>query len=125
MGVARDRIKQCRISCRMTQDEVAGYLGTTKQTVYKYETGVITNIPLIAIEKMARLFHVTPEYLTGWKDSFPQPVCLNSDEVRLIGIYRALPEEGKEFMLRQARAAQIMYESEGGELKIAEPSPEK
>ncbi len=109
MSNAGERIRQCRLSCRMTQDEVAGYLGVAKQTVFKYENGIITNIPLEAIERMALLFRVPPAYLAGWKDILPQPLLLHEDEVQLIERYRNLPPEGQEMMQRQADAYQIMY----------------
>lgn len=63
-----ERIKALREQFGMTQDELAEKLGTTKQTVYKYETGVITNIPSDKIEEMAALFGVTPSYLMGWDE---------------------------------------------------------
>ena len=63
-----ERIKALREKNGMTQDELAEKLGTTKQTVYKYETGVITNIPSDKIEEMAALFGVTPSYLMGWDE---------------------------------------------------------
>ena len=61
-----ERIKQLREKFGLTQDELAEKLGTTKQTIYKYETGVITNIPSDKIEEMAALFGVAPSYLMGW-----------------------------------------------------------
>ena len=61
-----ERIKALREQFGFTQDELAEKLGTTKQTIYKYETGVITNIPSDKIEEMAALFGVTPSYLMGW-----------------------------------------------------------
>lgn len=62
------RIKACRIACKLTQEDVARHLGIGKQAVYKYECGAVTNIPLENIEKMAALFGVPPEYLSGWSD---------------------------------------------------------
>lgn len=63
-----ERIKTLREQFNMTQDELADRLGTTKQTIYKYETGVVTNIPSDKIEEMARIFGVTPSYLMGWDE---------------------------------------------------------
>ena len=61
-----ERIKALREQLGMTQDELAEKLGTTKQNIYKYETGVVTNIPSDKIEQMAALFGVHPSYLMGW-----------------------------------------------------------
>lgn len=63
-----DRIKFLRERYKLTQDEMAEKIGTTKQTIYKYEMGLITNIPSDKIEAMARLFDVSPSYLMGWED---------------------------------------------------------
>lgn len=63
-----ERIKALREQFGLTQEELAEKLGTTKQTVFKYETDVISNIPSDKIEKMAELFGVDPSYLMGWDD---------------------------------------------------------
>ena len=63
-----DRIKVLREKFGLTQEELAEKLGTTKQTIFKYETNVITNIPSDKIEKMAELFGVSPAYLMGWDE---------------------------------------------------------
>lgn len=62
------RIKQLREENGMTQTEVAMAIRTTKQNIYKYETGIITNIPSDKIEAIANLFSVSPAYLMGWED---------------------------------------------------------
>ena len=48
-----ERIKSCRETANLTQDELAKRLATTKQTIYKYENNIVTNIPSDKIEKMA------------------------------------------------------------------------
>lgn len=63
-----ERIKLHREKANLTQDELAKQLNTTKQTVYKYENNVVTNIPSDKIEKMAELFGVNPGYLMGWEE---------------------------------------------------------
>ena len=67
------RIKELRESNHLTQTELAEKLGTTKQTIYKYENGIITNIPSDKIEIMAKLFDVSPMYIMCWEDkpTFP------------------------------------------------------
>ena len=39
------RIKEMRLDKNLTQDELAARIHTTKQTIHKYENGIITNIP--------------------------------------------------------------------------------
>jgi len=67
-----DRIKALREAKGMTQIELADMTGTTKQTIYKYETGIVTNIPSDRIESIAKVLNVSPAYLMGWTDN-PAP----------------------------------------------------
>lgn len=58
-------IKQLRIENHMTQEELAAKLHTTKQTIYKYESGIVTNIPSNKIQAMAKIFGVSPVEIMG------------------------------------------------------------
>lgn len=61
-----ERIKALRVGANLTQEELAKLIKTTKQTIYKYENGLITNIPSDSIEDLAQVLHTTPAYLMGW-----------------------------------------------------------
>lgn len=63
-----ERIKQLREQNGYTQEEMAKALKTTKQTISKYELGIVTNIPSDRIEDIAKLLNSTPEYILGWED---------------------------------------------------------
>ena len=63
-----ERIKQLREANSLTQEELAKRLETSKQTIYKYENQVITNIPSDKIELLAKIFNVSPIYLMGWDE---------------------------------------------------------
>lgn len=63
-----ERIKAAREGLKMTQEELGALCNTTKQTIFKYETGIVTNIPLDRLELLAEKLGVTPAYLTGWGD---------------------------------------------------------
>ena len=62
-----ERIKHLRIEKKITQEEMAKALNTTKQTISKYEKGIVTNIPSDRIEAMSKLLNTTPEYILGWE----------------------------------------------------------
>lgn len=62
------RIKEIRISKNITQDELALKIGTTKQTIYKYENEIVTNIPSQKIELISNALNTTPDYLMDWSD---------------------------------------------------------
>ncbi len=68
MGVIGEWIRECRLSNGMTQETVAQSLGIRKQSVYKYENGIVTNISVRTIERLSSFFQVRPEYLAGWSD---------------------------------------------------------
>lgn len=61
-----DRLKKLRIERDMTLEEVGAYIGASKQTLHKYENGLVTNIPSDKIELLAKLFRVSPAYIMGW-----------------------------------------------------------
>ena len=66
MSTIGDKIRVARESARMTQTELGKACGTTKQTIYKYETGAITNIPMDRLADIAEALNITVEYLMGW-----------------------------------------------------------
>lgn len=61
-----DRIREKRCELNFSQTELANKIGTTKQNIYKYENGIITNIPSDKIEQLAIALQTTPAYLMGW-----------------------------------------------------------
>ena len=63
-----ERIKSLREEKGITQTELANAIGTTKQNIYKYENGIITNIPSDKIELIASFFGVSPGSIMGWED---------------------------------------------------------
>lgn len=64
-----ERIRQRREELSISQTALADAVNSTKQNIYKYETGAITNIPSDKIEQIAAVLHVTPSYLMGWEES--------------------------------------------------------
>ncbi|WP_295092464.1 LexA family transcriptional regulator [uncultured Ruminococcus sp.] len=63
-----ERIRRAREKKEVTQQELADAVGTTKQNIYKYENGIVTNIPSDNIEKIAAYLRVSPGYLMGWEE---------------------------------------------------------
>ncbi len=71
MNMANNRIKELRRARGLTLEEVAEALSTSKQTISRYENGVIANIPHDKVVKIAELLGVTPAVLMGWSDAVP------------------------------------------------------
>lgn len=63
-----ERIRELRKERRMSLEELADQIGTSRQTVHRYETGVISNIPSEKVEALARALGTTPQRLMGWED---------------------------------------------------------
>lgn len=109
-------IKEQRLRNNLSQEEVAKAIGSTKQAVYKYENGIVTNIPMDKIETMASLFGVTPSYLMGWDESpnlnlqlfaerkTPDELALTEGERLLVELFRQIPEDQQKHFLEIGRA---------------------
>lgn len=60
------KIKRLRELKGITQSELAASINSTKQTIFKYENGIITNIPMDKLTIIARVLGCSPAYLLGW-----------------------------------------------------------
>lgn len=66
MSTIGTRIKEAREKVALSQTDMADQIGVSKQTLYKYENDIITNIPSDKIEAISRLTGVSPAYIMGW-----------------------------------------------------------
>lgn len=66
MGL-KENIKQKRLENNMTLEELSVKVGVSRQTIQRYESGTISNIPSDKIELMANALETTPSYLMGWE----------------------------------------------------------
>ena len=99
------RIKTAREQKDMTLDDVAKRCGTTRQTIYKYENGIVTNIPYDKIELLSEALGVTPSYLFGWeeKENSPDELQLTEGEKALLEIFRLIPADQQKVFLDMGR----------------------
>ena len=67
MSIGR-KVKERRKELGLTQTELANRLNTTKQTIYKYENEIVTNLPSDRIEQLAKALDTTPQFLMGWAE---------------------------------------------------------
>lgn len=75
------RIKELRTLAGMSQEELGRRVGVQRAAINKYEVGSVTNIPIATIEKMAKVFDVSPTYIVGWNDTASNPL---SAEVKVL-----------------------------------------
>lgn len=63
-----ERIKYKRELLGISQTELAKRVNISKQTLYKYENNIITNIPSDKIELIADELSVSAAYIMGWTE---------------------------------------------------------
>lgn len=61
-----ERLKALREKLDISQVDFADKINVSKQTLYKYENNIITNIPSDKIEAAAKIGNVSPAFLMGW-----------------------------------------------------------
>lgn len=66
------RLRELRKKAGLTLEALAERLGTSKQTIHRYENGTIANIPHEKIEKLAEALGVSPSEIMGWEESLSQ-----------------------------------------------------
>lgn len=62
------KLKKLREDKGLTQEELAKHINSTKQTIFKYESGIISNIPMDKLTKIASILGVSPAYILGWEE---------------------------------------------------------
>lgn len=76
-----ERLKNLREKLGFSQVDFADKINVSKQTLYKYENNLITNIPSDKIEAAAKLGNVSPAYLMGWDE---QPILTTVSTKKMI-----------------------------------------
>lgn len=89
------KIKSKREARGISQTELVKMIGTSKQTLYKYENGIITNIPYNIIKQIADTLSVSPAYLVGWSeqtDDVPDLIHIILEDMKLKEYIQKLSE---------------------------------
>ena len=114
-----DRIKNLRKSKDMPQVELADKIGVSKQTMYKYENNIITNIPSDVIERIAKIFNVSEAYLMGWEDTsdklyqqIAESYYQYAKEQEMIEVYRQLNDHAQFVALENMKLLLKVYPRE-------------
>lgn len=108
-----DRIKEQRELIKMSQVELAEKMGVSKQTLYKYENNIVTNIPSDKIQIIAKVLGISPSYLMGWEHALTDDIAyLLSDDILLDNI-KKLRKLNKEHQQTIFDNIAFWYEKEG------------
>ena len=105
------RIALARERRNMTLEEVARLCETTKQTIFKYENGIVTNIPYDKIVLLTKALDVSPSYLFGWEEEqTPSELALTEGEMAMLSLFRQIPKDRQPEALDLLRVALKMQQ---------------
>ena len=96
-------IKKYRLSRGYTLEEVARRVGVSRQTMSRYETGVISNIPSDKIEAIAQALDISPALLMDWPTVWTSDLyqdfqtARNDDERRNMFRQNGIPDDLKPY----------------------------
>lgn len=119
MNITGERLRTLREEKELSQSEVAKLIGVARPTYVAYETG--KSRPIRKINELAKLFDVTSDYILG-TNAKPRKIDIqmfgddNEDyterEIKLIEMYRKLPDATKDFIDMTVKAACDKVENE-------------
>lgn len=99
-----ERIKLIREQKGLTLEELGKLCKTTKQTVYKYENSIVTNIPLDRLALIADALGVSSAYLMGWENTPGENEELKKQVDEVTAFLSQVEPEQREAVLQMLRA---------------------
>ncbi len=103
-----DRIRKKRQMLGISQTELAEKAKISKQTLYKYEKNIITNVPSNKIEEISKILNVSESYLMGWDKNLNKE---NSDLIPDILSDSDLLQHIKKLMCLNNEHRQAIYDN--------------
>jgi transcriptional regulator with XRE-family HTH domain len=105
-----ERLRTIRKGKRITQDEIAGFLGVKRQTYSAYERGV--SVPdSLTLKKLADYFEVSTDFFFQVTDENP-PLAQNAQEKKLLLLARRaerIPANQRERLIKSFEDTIDMY----------------
>ena len=100
-----ERIKYLRERTGKTLTAFADAIGVSKQTLYKYECDIITNVPSDKIEAIADISGVSPAFVMGWEPEYHisdfKPLKKSDEkDIELLAAYHSSSEETQAIICR-------------------------
>jgi transcriptional regulator with XRE-family HTH domain len=93
-----EKMKARRLELGMTLEEVARAVGVKKPTILRYENGVIKNIKIPMVKKIAAALNTTPTDLMGLESDTVIVPFADYEELRALDAegYLAIAKEAKD-----------------------------
>ena len=103
------RLRYLRLQDNLTQTDLGKALKIAKSTISMYESGK-REPDFETVEKFADFFNVDmatffPSGTAIEKTAVPKDNGLNTEELELISIYRSVNEDGRQYIVKQAKFA--------------------
>ena len=102
MSATGEKIKQYRKLRGLSQTKLAEMIGETKQTLWKYESGTVTNIPLAKVEALAEALACGPGQRLG-ELAEEAATYLTGRETELLEKFRMLNRDNQDRLIRVAQ----------------------
>ena len=80
-----NNLKKTRLAKRMSLEELARLVGTSRQTIHRYENGTISNIPPEKVERLAEALGTTPSSLMGWRADCANIMPITEKKLPILG----------------------------------------
>lgn len=74
------RIKQKRIECNLTEEQLAKLLGVNKATISKWENAKVKSIPRWRVKDMSDIFKCDPNWLMGLEGAKEVTITYHADD---------------------------------------------
>lgn len=88
----------------LTLEQIGDYVGVSKSTVKKWESGYISNMRRDKIALLAKILQIPPTDLINAETENKPPLKLPSgDEQELLTIYRNVNQDGQDYIMQTAR----------------------
>ncbi len=98
-----ERIKKRRLQLGLSADDVAIAIGKNRATIYRYENEDISNIPISALEPLAKVLKTTPGYFMGWSSGENCKINnLSVNQSRIVKLFDLLTESQQENIIGRA-----------------------
>jgi transcriptional regulator with XRE-family HTH domain len=124
------KINYLRRLTGMSQEELGRRVGLQRAAINKYEKGTVENIPIKTIEKIAKVFDVSPTFIVGWKDTNSNSLSAETkviegvqrfygkDAVEILEIYTTLNIVGKRRIRQYCRDMDMVYHGEDEDILV-------
>lgn len=101
MANVNENIRDMRKLLGLTQEEVGKRIGVSKQTVQRYESGEISNIPYDKIISLSEALSCSPACIMGWEEYQKDHKTSHSakEDAELIKKYHLLSERDKQVVM--------------------------